>query len=171
MAVRLFSSTALLRKFDFVLSILSCKGTCFGFNVESCVWLLAEYRHVPNTEDEGSCFAPRRTFHSHLLNPIAPRYSGSLPFFASYCLQSKLRFLILFFITSYSVQTKLRFLIFFFITNYSVHTKVLDFLYIYIYFSITSYCVHTKVLDFLYIYFSITSYCVQTKLRIASSVL
>ncbi|KAG2239616.1 hypothetical protein Bca4012_079365 [Brassica carinata] len=48
MAVRLFSSTALL-----------------------------EYRHVPNTEEERSCFAPRRTFHSHRLNPIAPR-SGIL---------------------------------------------------------------------------------------------
>ncbi|KAF8089982.1 hypothetical protein N665_0493s0037 [Sinapis alba] len=49
MAVRLFSSTALF-----------------------------QYRHVPNnTEEEGSCFAPRRVFHPHRLNPIAPR-SGLL---------------------------------------------------------------------------------------------
>ncbi|CAH8342476.1 unnamed protein product [Eruca vesicaria subsp. sativa] len=46
MAVRLFSSTALL-----------------------------QYRPVPNTEEEGSFFhvAPRRVFNSHRLNPIAPR--------------------------------------------------------------------------------------------------
>ncbi|KAJ0248661.1 Uncharacterized protein HA466_0157310 [Hirschfeldia incana] len=38
---------------------------------------LLQYRHVHNTEDEGSCFAPRRVFHPHRLNPIAPR-SGLL---------------------------------------------------------------------------------------------